>query len=63
MSRKIAKRNVTNNTQSVCDNAKLKNIAKVSIDVKVFDFRISRGVSWHRTISDFVGIIISVKIH
>lgn len=59
----VVKRNMTNNTQSVCDNSKLKDIAKVSVDVKLFDFRISRNASWHRTISDFVGVIISVKTH
>ena len=37
----VVKGNMANNSKSVGDNAKLENITKMSIDVKLFDFRIS----------------------
>ena len=40
----FVKGNMANNSKSVGDNAKLENITKMSIDVKLFDFRISRSM-------------------
>ena len=44
------------------NNAKLKDIAKMTIDIKLFDFRISRSMGEHGAISGFVGIIRFIKI-
>jgi len=40
----VIKGNMTNDAQSVSDNAKLEDVAKMAIDVKLFDFRIGRGM-------------------
>ena|GEM_PF-6460008 len=53
----VVKGNMANNSKSVGDNAKLENITKMSIDVKLFDFRISRSMRRHSTIRSFIRII------
>lgn len=40
----VVKGNMANNSKPVGDNAKLEDITKMSIDVKLFDFRISRSL-------------------
>ena len=47
---------MTNDTQPVGDNAKLEDIAKMPIDIKLFDLRISRSMGRHGAIASFVGI-------
>ena len=53
----VVKGNMANNSKSIGDNAKLENITKMSIDVKLFDFRISRSMRRHSTIRSFIRII------
>ena len=52
---------MTDDAQPVCDNAKLEDIAKMSIDIKLLDLRISRSMGRHGAIGSFVGIIRFIK--
>ena len=52
----VIKRYMTNDTQSVGDNAKLEDITKMPVDIKLFDLRISRSMGRHGAIGSFVGI-------
>ena len=49
------------NAEPVGDNTKLEDITKMAIDIKLFDFRISRSMGRHGAIGSFVGIVRFVK--
>ena len=53
----IIKRDVADDAQSVGDNAKLEDIAKMTIDIKLFNLRISRSMGGYGAICSLVGII------
>ena len=52
---------MTDDAQSVCDNAKFKDIAKMPIDIKLLDLRISRSMGRHGAIGSLIGIIRFIK--
>jgi hypothetical protein len=49
-------------TQPVGDNAKLEDIAKMSIDIQLLDLRISGSMGGHRAVSSFIRIIILIEV-
>lgn len=52
---------MTDDAQSVCDNAKFKDIAKMPIDIKLLNLGISRSMGRHGAIGSLVGIIRFIK--
>lgn len=48
---------MTDDAQSVGDNAELEDIAKMPIDIELLDLRISRSMRRHGTIGSFIRII------
>lgn len=52
---------MTDDTETVGDNAKLEDIAKMSIDIQLLDFRICRSMGRHRTVGSLIRIVGLIK--
>ena len=57
----VVERNMSNDTKAIGYNAEFKNIAEVSIDVKLLDFGIGTSMGRHFSIGSLVGIIVFIK--
>lgn len=58
----IVKRNMPNDSKTIGNNTKLKDIAKMILDIKLFNLWICNCMWRHRTISSFIRIIMIVKV-
>ncbi len=54
----VVEGNMANDAQSVGYNAKLENITKMSVDIKLFNFGVCGCIRWHVSISSFVWVIV-----
>lgn len=48
---------MSDNAQSICDNAKFKDVVKISIDIQLLNFKICGCVSWSKTMGNLMRII------
>ena len=58
----IVKRDMANDSKPVSNNAKFKDITKMSVDIKLFDFWICRSMRRHRAISGFIRVMRFIKV-
>lgn len=57
----LIKRDMTDDAETVGNNTKLKNIAKMSIDIQLLDLKIGRSMGGHRAIGSLIRIIWLIK--
>lgn len=57
----VVKGNMPDDAETVCDDAKLEDIAEMAVDIKLFDLRIGGCMGRHETIGSFVRVIGFIK--
>lgn len=57
----VIKRDMTNDAETIGNNAELEDIAKMSIDIQLLDFRIGRSMGRHGSVGSLIRIVGFIK--
>lgn len=57
----VIERDMADDAQPIGDNAKLEDIAKMSIDIQLLDFRIGRSMGRHGSVGSLIRIVGFIK--
>src|SRR5699024_3432394 len=57
----VVERDMADNDQPIGDNAKLEDVAKMSIDIQLLEFRIRRSMGRHGTVGGLIRVVGLIK--